>query len=362
MCGIGWRRLSKEGNEISPHRIANRMNDGLLKSAVLTLTVLSAACSAPVLTTLRRLPLAPCETATGGVEWYGPVTPQERLRLSAWCQSVGPVVVNQPPVIETRPDIASVGLIVATWNIHEGGGDLLQFLTTMRDTFGATIEIVVLIQEAVRRGDAVPATIPPTISPPRRIRPHGTLPPDIVAVARLAGMRVAYIPSMRNGAAVKDGEDRGCAILSTLPLSDTAGIELPWIRQRRVAVMATVHAWRGSERWRMKVVSVHLDNRRGRSQQAAALARLLRNLRSPQMPMVVGGDLNTWWGLRKRTVRELDAVIPRAKECGDGPTFRFHRHLDYLFTDVPEAARVDCEIADSTYGSDHHPTILRMKP
>jgi endonuclease/exonuclease/phosphatase family metal-dependent hydrolase len=336
-----------------------------LKTVTVAMAALSAACTAPALTALHSLPRAPCETASGSVEWYGPVTSSERLRLSAWCQSVGPVVVNPPPAIEPAADIGRDGLIVATWNVHEGGGDLEQFLTSFRHTSGSTgseVHIVVLVQEAIRRGDAVPVTIPPDVNPPRRIRPHGRVPSDVVAVARRTGMWVAYIPSMRNGAQVDDREDRGCAILSTLPLSDTVGIELPWVRQRRVAVMATVNARRGSEPWRMKVVSVHLENRQRRVQQAAAFGRLLDDMKSTGTPIVVGGDLNTWWGSGERTVREISDVIPRANECGDRPTFRFRRQLDYLFTNLPQSARDSCEILDSSYGSDHRPTILRIRP
>src|SRR6187549_1918567 len=123
-----------------------------------------------------------------------------------------------------------------------------------------------LVQEAMRGGGAVPPTFPAAVSPPGRIAPRRARLADVVDVARQMGLWVAYVPSMRNGrgsSGAGGNEDRGSAILSTLPLSDAVAIELPWVHQRRVAVMATVSAqWRGAA-WRARVMSVHLDNRPG---------------------------------------------------------------------------------------------------
>ena len=49
-----------------------------------------------------------------------------------------------------------------------------------------------------------------------------------------------YAPSMRNGESAGGGEDRGNAIVSTLPLADPTVIELPLERQRRVVVAASI--------------------------------------------------------------------------------------------------------------------------
>ena len=61
---------------------------------------------------------------------------------------------------------------------------------------------------------------------------------DIVEAAGRLGLSLVYVPSMRNGS--DTDEDRGNAILSTEPLSDVAAVELPFERQRRVAIDAAV--------------------------------------------------------------------------------------------------------------------------
>ena len=87
------------------------------------------------------------------------------------------------------------------------------------------------------------------------------------------GLWIVYVPSMRNGRG-DETEDRGSAILSTLPLSDAVAIELPWVHQRRVAVMVTVSSRLGNAPWHARMVSVHLDDRPSRSR-ASGVARCL---------------------------------------------------------------------------------------
>jgi endonuclease/exonuclease/phosphatase family metal-dependent hydrolase len=307
----------------------------------------------------------PCEAARRGpaaVSWFGPDEARQRVRLSAWCESVGPPVVIEPRDPDELVDVGERGLVVVTWNVHEGGGDLQRFLDWLRDRTaprsGDAPAVVVLLQEAFRGGDDVPADAPAGVQSPGWIHPTRTATSDIAVFAQQTGMWLAYVPSMRNGARVR--EDRGCAILSTLPLSDVAAIELPWVSQRRVAVMATISARRDAAPWRLRAISVHLDNRRGRSRQAAALAVLAGSYRSDDASIVIGGDLNTWFGPREDAVRRLDEVIPRVRECGSGPTAPLRFHLDYLFTLLEPESRRGCEIAAGAFGSDHHPTVLRV--
>ena len=314
---------------------------------------------------LQKLTTAPCDTARRAavaVDWFGPDSPDERLRLSAWCESVGPAIVRAPARTGPVTDISRNGLVVVTWNVHEGGGDIPSLVTDVRrrstDRSGVAPALVLLVQEAFRGGEAVPVQIPADVRPPRSIHPRRPALSDIVAIAEQEDMWLAYVPSMRNGRDTR--EDRGCAILSTLPLSDVAGIELPWLSQRRVAVIATITARQGDAPWRLRAVSVHLDNRPGRSTQAAALARLAGAHDADDIPIIIGGDLNTWAGPREDAVRQIDAVAARVRECGDAPTFRFGRHLDYLFTTLPPDVRRGCQILPEAFGSDHHPTVLRL--
>jgi endonuclease/exonuclease/phosphatase family metal-dependent hydrolase len=329
------------------------------------LALVTSACASAGSVSLRKLASPPCEVARRAaipLDWFGPDAADERVRLSAWCESVGPASVRAPARAVPLPDISRTGLIIVTWNVHEGGGDIQRLLADLRvppsGGRDADPELVLLVQEAFRSGDDVPLQIPLTVRPPRPIHPKRSAIGDIVSAADQAGMWLAYVPSMRNGGNTR--EDRGSAILSTLPLSDVAAIELPWLSQRRVAVMATVSARQGDVPWRLRAISVHLDNRPGRSRQAAALAGLVSGYKDDETPIVIGGDLNTWSGPREDAVRRIDEVVARARECGNAPTFRFRRHLDYLFTTLPASVRRGCRIAADAFGSDHRPTILRL--
>jgi endonuclease/exonuclease/phosphatase family metal-dependent hydrolase len=300
--------------------------------------------------------------AASAFDWFGPDAADERVRLSAWCESVGPAVVRAPARTVPLTDVSLNGLVVATWNVHEGGGDIQRLLAKLRrrssESSDVVPELVLLVQEAFRGSDEVPLQVPPTVRPPGPIHPKRAAISDIVSIADHEGMWLAYVPSMRNGRDKR--EDRGSAILSTLPLSDVGGIELPWISQRRVAVMATINARQSGAPWRVRAISVHLDNRPGRATQAAALAQLASAYKGEEPPIIIGGDLNTWAGPSEDAVRRIDEVVARVVECGDAPTFRLRRHLDYLFTTLPPGVRHGCRIDADTFGSDHHPTVLRL--
>lgn len=230
-----------------------------------------------MLTTLETPPCA----AARSVSWVGPGAagePADPAPLSAWCESVGPAVITEAPSAVPNVDVSQNGLIVATWNIHEGGGDLtrlVEYLRRRRDNPHTSPALVILLQEVARADDRVPSRLPASVRAPGRIRPDRAPSFDIITVARSLNMSLAYVPSMRNGGSLEPGrrEDRGTAILSTFPLADIVGIELPWVSQRRVAVMASVMARKDGAPWNLRVISVHLDNRPSRSTQAAALRR-----------------------------------------------------------------------------------------
>jgi endonuclease/exonuclease/phosphatase family metal-dependent hydrolase len=324
--------------------------------AVLLATTLSAGCAAREPVSIKMLYNPPCAAASG-VGWAGPDFDEDRARLSAWCQAVGPVVVNDadPSPVE----ISRAGLTVVSWNQHEDYGDLERLLNSyIRKT-----PVIVLLQEVARMSDGVPLEAPAIVRVPRRINPEGQMKQDIEAIAEKFHLSLAYLPSMPNG--LRTREDRGCAILSTLPLSNVMGIELPWVAQRRVAVMATVTALRNGEPWFLRVMSVHLDNRSGRTGQAAAVAAFLaRPESSAGLPTVIGGDLNTLYGIQDQAVTEFDRIAPLVHECGSQATFRFRYwfglRLDHLFTTLPLQDRAGCVVEPERFGSDHHPIVLRL--
>jgi endonuclease/exonuclease/phosphatase family metal-dependent hydrolase len=204
----------------------------------------------------------------------------------------------------------------------------------------------------------VPLDAPGRVRVPGRINPNQQTARDIATIAREFDLSLVYLPSMPNGRRTQ--EDRGSAILSTLPVSDVMGIELPWVSQRRVAVMATVTATNQGKPWRLRVVSAHLDNRLGRAKQAAAIADFLNELESPELPVVIGADLNSWFGVRDQAVQEIHSVIPRVQECGDQATFRFGLRLDHVFTTLPKETHAGCFVDRDSFGSDHYPILLRF--
>jgi endonuclease/exonuclease/phosphatase family metal-dependent hydrolase len=225
---------------------------------------------------------------------------------------------------------------------------------------------VLLLQEVYRRASDVPATLPTGSHAAGFMRhaPAG-IDRDIVDTARALGLDVLYVPSMRNGSQVQ--EDRGNAILSTLPLEDDTAIELPFERQRRVAVAATVRVPATDGRSpAVRVASVHLTNMVGhhgwllsevaRVRQARAFAATIGD-----DPIVVGGDLNAWFGGLDGAYRELARRVPPGATADARPTFLFMR-LDHFFSRPPARWGFGFHRAERRYGSDHYPLIGELRP
>jgi endonuclease/exonuclease/phosphatase family metal-dependent hydrolase len=168
---------------------------------------------------------------------------------------------------------------------------------------------------------------------------------------------------MRNGLdADAPAEDRGNAILSTLPLLAPTALELPFVRQRRVAAFAMLGGLGdGAPLW---VASVHLDHLVGanrlwafgaagaRSRQARAIAAVLE----PQGPFVVGGDFNTWLGIDEPALREMTRISGQPAQSRDA-TYATGAVLDFLFFRTPGLPRVPYQRAADRYGSDHYPLV-----
>jgi endonuclease/exonuclease/phosphatase family metal-dependent hydrolase len=187
---------------------------------------------------------------------------------------------------------------------------------------------------------------------------------DVRDIAEKFGLSVAYVPSMRNGAGtiVTEREDRGNAILSTEPLTDVRAIELPFGKQRRVAVTALVTTRGGTHT--IRVVSTHFDTNGDRAAQAAALSERLMDL--GDVPLYIGGDLNSRGGINDDAVLALANRIPMAS-CGMGRTNRWPLRLDVLFP----IGRLDfmfastdvggCETLSDAYDSDHLPLLMTVE-
>src|SRR5204863_7319391 len=119
-----------------------------------------------------------------------------------------------PAPTAARTSTADRGAVV-TWNTHVGAGDVDDLLTGVRAgefSEGRRIDhVVLLLQESYRSGDGVPARVADRAGVPGRIArgSHATHARDIGRVAAAQSMAVLYAPSMRNGAAADDPEDRG---------------------------------------------------------------------------------------------------------------------------------------------------------
>src|SRR5262245_44517830 len=232
------------------------------------------------------------------LEWIL-ATHADRIELDEWCRTVGPAIVDAAAAPATPPRLDD--LIVVSWNVEVGGGDVDALL----DRFGAPGRpIVLLLQEAYRSGSAVPSLradveVPGRIAPTSRLGVRRSI--EEIAVRR--GLSLVYVPSMRNGHG-DHAEDRGNAILSTLPLAGPIAIELPFEHQRRVAVAANVTiADANGLPSPLRLVSAHLDARAswrhglllwfGRARQAAALVEAIHR---DHVATILGGDFNSWLG------------------------------------------------------------------
>jgi endonuclease/exonuclease/phosphatase family metal-dependent hydrolase len=278
---------------------------------------------------------------------------RDRKELFAWCLAVGPVARHDPPVPAVADDRP---LVIVSWNMAVGAGnlaDLVNDVRTAESDGGAPHHLVLLIQEAYRAGD-VPARCPPHSGVTKRLGPRrDAASDDIIQLARRLGMYAAYAPSMRNGTDCTESpyEDRGNAILSTLPLTDVVAIELPFAQQRRVAIAATVNDGTRA----LGVMSVHFDTVSGHGGQAQALWKALEVLQWHE-GVVIGGDFNSWPfdpGLREMRKHFVES------DCGTGGTHTTGRRLDRLFTRGLTPAPA-CRTGSARFGSDHHPVVVRL--
>jgi endonuclease/exonuclease/phosphatase family metal-dependent hydrolase len=325
--------------------------------------LLSACASAPAVESFPALTPSgrSCVDDADGVTWVRAAPPVHQPTLDAWCASVGPPWRHTGAPVTTP----SQTLIVINWNMHVGRGHLEELLTYLRAEFKKEMVqdragLVLLLQEVHREGAAVPASPRFPRAVPRQIRSPVSAP-DIEQLAQAVGMSAVYVPSMRNGRGSVESQDRGNAILTTEALSAPTAIELPFGRQRRVAVAATIHD--------IRFVSVHLDTGRARAEQADALASLVV---TPAGSTVVAGDLNSVEGRNDGAYKAL-ADRMTAAACGERRTHAWPwrlellfggwvGRLDHIFTSLPAGQwLVRCSTVPHFFGSDHRPQVLVLR-
>ena len=300
------------------------------------------------------------------VAWFAPSDARDARTLDNWRASVGPPVFAATP---GQPPSRIDTLTLVSWNTALGAGDVERLVSDVRRR-APDAPIVLLLQEVYRGGPEVPALLSRSAAFAGRlrgVRADGRRD-EIETIASTLGMNVYYVPSMRNGSPVLSDEDRGNAILSTLPLTEPSAFELPFERQRRVAVGATLHGVRGDgEPWQLRVVSAHLDNMSGakRLWVASELGRvrqtrgLVKQL-AGDAPLVLGGDFNTWFGFSDRAFTETAKAFPGTRVTDRRATFHGILRLDHLFFRLPERWTAAFARAEDRYGSDHYPLIATI--
>jgi endonuclease/exonuclease/phosphatase (EEP) superfamily protein YafD len=88
------------------------------------------------------------------------------------------------------------------------------------------------------------------------------------------------------------------------------------------------------------------------------LVSALGRAKDPDLPLIVGGDLNTYLG-SKGVINAMSQIAPHT-DCGGQPTHAFGLTLDHFFADVPPAWSGECRRGDSVFGSDHYPLVLSL--
>jgi endonuclease/exonuclease/phosphatase family metal-dependent hydrolase len=262
-------------------------------------------------------------------------------------------------------------MLVVSWNTAVGDADVVELVRRLRVANGTDILLVLLLQETYRRGSDVPSTLPAAASFAGQLghRAATLKTRDIASIAEATQLWAYYVPSMRNGGA-ESNEDRGNAILSSLPLTNVSAIELPFEGQRRVAVAATVAgATSTGTRWSLRVVSAHLDNMVGprrlwfaggeyaRARQARALVSFLADADAA----VLGGDFNTWFGFGDLAYTEMALAFPGSRPRDPRPTFRNLLRLDHVFFRLPPGWQADVRRGNERLGSDHYPLISTVR-
>jgi endonuclease/exonuclease/phosphatase family metal-dependent hydrolase len=284
-------------------------------------------------------------------------------------KTVGPPILFVPPAAQAAA-IPEGRLIVVNWNIHVGHGDVTGLVDNISRVekasgFGKP-EFVLLLEETFRQGEDIPAMT--GIKVPRRIAPPDPKL-DIEDMARRLGWWLYYAPSMRNGnGRGAFSEDRGNAILSSLPIGGVEAVELPFALQRRVALIATIVD--AQKQPRLRVAVTHFDTRASllhgwifggpaaRNNQAKGFVAALRKFEADGLPLIVGGDLNTYLG-SKTVIDTMSSLVPRT-DCGNEPTHTWGARLDHMFAKIPSDWPGRCVRGNSTFGSDHYPLVLPL--
>ena len=338
------------------------------------------------------------------VRWFGPGQDDEVVRHFAWCRAVGPLVVARPSrkgagtyrrvgrlagdglggdrlVIDSVPvdslpvdslpvDVDSVAIL--SFNMNLGAASAIELVDSLKaGAFSAGVPVsdfVVLLQETIREGKDVPDRVPEGSGTGRAVYPAPRRGPrlDIVRIADSLRLHLFYGPAMRSGKGRNPSglpEDRGSAMLSTLPLSRLTMVELPFGGARRIAQLATVSGrTRSGRAWSLQVGNLHFDvgpiGPSALSAIRARQARAIAQIADSTGAVVVGGDLNAF-SLRgtAESVKILQRAFPQTLQ-GDSLPTRGPQRLDFLFFRLPGGFETrPYRTLPFDFGSDHRPVM-----
>ena len=305
--------------------------------------------------------------AAASVSWRV-AEPTDAPELTRWCRAVGVPIVAQRSAAEP-PHLAE--FVTLSWNAHLAEGQLPELIAQLKAgafTNGRPVRhFALLVQELYRRGDDVPA-FNDTDRSAFAIVPRDPDAADVEDHAKALGLSFIYVPSMRNGAELR--EDRGNAIISTEPLLDLLALELPLARQRRVAIVAAVNVRTPNGIQRLELVNAHLEplssprtlwvfkNPRGR--QVKAILDLLETPRFTDERLagiVLGGDFNMVRGGSREEAYQHARAWSTSLRHEDSRRTHMMGRLDYLFFRSPSDWTVSTRRIDDRFGSDHHPIL-----
>lgn len=338
---------------------------------------LASGCPGASTATIAPERAAP-SAADADVRWYRATEDRDRDLSSRWCATVGAPVVRLQPTGTFSPWTTDGGLEMVVWNTFLGGGDIERFLDR---ELGLECEpgaprlrvgsrpFVLMLQEAWRRSEDLPF-VDDSPEVPWMMGPSGEVPADasIVRVAERCGLALVYVPSARNGSdsGPRPREDKGNAILSTLPLTDAVALDLPLEAGRKVAVGASVAAPDGAL---VRMVSAHLDvastfvrtlltGNQTRARQAAGLIEGLERAEADGPGVggtVVGSDLNTW-AANETALRLMRRAFPQSPEWDRFGTRGIYPADHILLRHDPGVTLTltDYRRIENAYGSDHH--------
>lgn len=291
--------------------------------------------------------------------------------LSRWCRAVGPPVFIAQPAARASALPALNDLVVVSWNAHLTKGRLDELIAKVRSgalTDGRPVaHFVLLVQELYRNGDQVPAFD----ARDRSAFAIKATDPDTLDIADHAarlGLSVLYVPSMRNGAELR--EDRGNAIISTEPLLEPLALELPLARQRRVALGAAITVQTAAGPRSLQVIDAHLEplsspktlwlfkNPRGRQVQAILDLLATPRFTDPSLAgVVLGGDFNTVRSGASEPAYRLARAWSEGMASEDHRDTHVMGRLDYLFFKIGNGWSASTRRLDERFGSDHYPVL-----